>query len=64
MTILGPDGKPARSGISLTCLVSDKRRNVELVKSNRKTVLVRVPATALRPAKIIKRHMCKHSVGA
>ena len=63
-TILGPDGRPAAVGISITCLISGKRRSVELIKANRKTVLVRVPATALRPSKIIKRHLAKCAVGA
>jgi len=64
-TILGPDGKPAsdRVGFGVTCLISDKRRQVELVKANRKTVLVRVPRSGLRPATIIKRHLVKHGVG-
>ena len=64
MTILGPTGKPARSGISITCLISGKRRDVELVKTNRKTVLVRATRTESRPETIIKRHLVKHSVGA
>ncbi len=64
MTILGPDGRPAAAGISITCLVSGKRRSVELIKANAKTVLVRMPATVLRPAKIVKRHLAKHAVGA
>ena len=62
--ILGPDDRPAGAGISMTCLISGKRRNVELVKANRKTVLVRVPRSGFRPATIIKRHLVKHGVGA
>ncbi len=63
ITLLGPDGRLARAGISVTCVVSGKRRDVGVIKANRKTVLVRVPATTLRPAKIIKRHVAKHAVG-
>lgn len=48
----------------MTCLVSGKRRGVELVRANRKTCWVRVPATGLRPSKVIKRHMRKHAVGS
>lgn len=63
--ILGPDGKPAVArGLSLSCDVSGKRRSVELVKMNRLTCWVRVPGTMSRPAKIIKRHLLKHGVGA
>ena len=49
-TILGPDGRLARAGIGITCLISGKRTSVELVKANRKTVLVRLPRSGLRPA--------------
>ena len=67
MSILGPDGKPARrygSGVALSCLVSGKRTNVELVKMNRKTCWVRVAPTAVRRSKVIKRHLVKHGVSA